>query len=207
MNFFSCGIDEESEDREEYSQLFDLGNALFCQPHQTTLKIDKKSGENTSKNQRPVSKACLTHQSPTITIAPSDCNTTLGTVTRRRHLTSLSPRTSLVRALSLLLLVFILYGTTIEAAHRHGRLLKRDGSEQSLTVSHPSIPTNVAGGQFGCSECLICQLQKTFSATLVTVRAVSSRPRSRLELLLPPAIAFKSQTNAPQKGRAPPFTS
>lgn len=150
---------------------------------------------------------CLTQQSPTLTIAPSDCNTRLGIVTRRRHSTGLSLRTSLARVLSSLLLVFILYGTTIEAAHRHGRLLKTEGSQESLSVSHPSIPTNVTGGKFGCSECLICQLQKSFSATLVTVRAVSSRPRSRLELLLPASIAFKSQTNALQKGRAPPFTS
>lgn len=153
-----------------------------------------------------LSKECLTLQSSTLTIALSDCNITLRTVTRTRHSTNLSRRTSLARVLSLLLLVFILYGTTIEAAHRHGSLLKTDASEQSLSVSNPSSPTNVAGGQFGCSECLICQLQKTFSATLTTVRALSSRP-SRLELLLPAAIAFKSQTSAPHKGRGPPFTS
>ncbi len=147
----------------------------------------------------------MTLKSPTPTIAPLDCNTRLGTVTRRLHSTKFFRRTSLLRALSTLLLVFILYGTTIEAAHRHGRILKTEVSGQSPSVSYPSIPTNVGGGQSGCSECLICQLQKSFSATLVTVRAVSSRPRARLEPLLAAAIAFKSQSNAPQKGRAPPL--
>jgi len=171
------------------------------------LSKSTRAGENASKEINASQQGVFDTQVIDAYYCTSDCNTTLGTVTSRRHLMSLSRRTSLARVLSSLLLVFILYGTTIEAAHRHGRLLKSDASEQSLSVSHPSIPTNVAGGQFGCSECLICQLQKSFSATLVTVRAVSSRPRPRVELLLPAAIAFKSQTNAPQKGRAPPFTS
>ena len=180
---------------------------MYCQPHQTTRKIDKKSGVKHLKNQRPVSKECLTLQSSTLTIARPDFNITLGTVARRQHSTSLSRRTSLARGISSLLLVLIVYGTTIEAAHRHGRLLKTPGSEQSLSVSQPGIPTNIGGGQYGCSECLICQLQRNFSATLVTVRAVSARPRSSPELRVPAAIALKSCTNAPQKGRAPPFTS
>jgi hypothetical protein len=113
----------------------------------------------------------------------------------------------LARVLSSLLLVFVLYGTTIEAAHRHGGIFRKQASEQSHSFSNPSTPTNHTSGQFGCSECLICQLQKTFSATLVTVRVVNSPPRARLELTLPAAIAFKAQTNTPQKGRAPPFTS
>ncbi|MCM3869945.1 MAG: hypothetical protein ND895_04535 [Pyrinomonadaceae bacterium] len=128
-------------------------------------------------------------------------------MTSKRHSANLFPRTSLARVLSSLLLVFILYGTTIEAAHRHGRVLNTEATEQSHSVSNPSVPTTHANGQFGCSECLICQLQKTFSATLVTVRAVSSPPIARLELTIPAAIAFKAQTNTPQKGRAPPFTS
>jgi hypothetical protein len=116
-------------------------------------------------------------------------------------------RASLARALSLLLLVFILYGTTIDAAHRHGRILNADGSKQSPSISQTYGPTTVGSWQFGCSECLICQLQKNFSATLIIVRVASSPPRTRLELLRPAATAFKSQTKATEKGRAPPFAS
>ena len=120
-------------------------------------------------------------------------------MTRKRHSTNLFRRTSLARVLSSLLLVLIVYGTTIEAAHRHGRVLKTEACEQSHSVSSPGVPTNQASGQFNCSECLICQLQKTFRKHC-TVRAVSSPPRARLELIHC-GVAFQSETNAPQKGR------
>jgi hypothetical protein len=154
-----------------------------------------------------VSDACLTLPLTALSIAPPDCNTRLGTVTRRRQSRSSSLRTSLARLLASSLLLFILYSTTLEAAHKHGRFLKTEGSEQSLSVSNPRTPSNVASQQFGCSECLICQLQKSFSATVVTARSVSSGPNSPPDLLITAAITFKSHTNAPQKGRAPPFTS
>ena len=143
----------------------------------------------------------------TPTMAQANSNITLGTVTTTLQSASLFRRSALARVLASLLLVFILYGTTIEAAHRHGRVLRKEASQLSLSVSQPDPLTRTASGQPGCSECLICQLQKSFSAPLISVRAVSARPSSRLNLQVPSAIALKSQTTTPQKGRAPPFTS
>src|SRR5688500_15016766 len=204
MNIFNGWTDKKSEDSEEQSLLFDLKNLLHFQPHQNSLKIYTTTP---GRAHHRLQQACLTPNLARLTITQPDCNTTLRTVTRRRHSTGLYRRTSLVRVISSLLLVLIVYGTTIEAAHKHGRLFKAEASELSLSVSQPNAPTKVGDGRFGCSECLICQLQKNFSATLITVRVVSSQPRSRLELQIPRPTAFKSLTSAPHKGRGPPLTS
>jgi hypothetical protein len=109
------------------------------------------------------------------------------------------------RWLGLLLVVFILYGTTVEAAHRHGRVLPAHAgawsqldSEQSQTLS-----TN----KTGCSDCLICQLHQGFSTTLIALRQddppvqqthrfVSAAPRDLISLI-----------SSPIAGRAPPSIS
>jgi hypothetical protein len=126
------------------------------------------------------------------------------TVTRRPRLTSLSQRASFSRALSLLLLVFILYGTTIEAAHRHGRILDLS-SGKTTSVSQTQGSPEAGNTALGCGECLICQLHQNFSTSLIAVRPGSSPLRTRLELLRLAAVALKSQTSTPQKGRAPPL--
>ena len=128
------------------------------------------------------------------------------TVTRRPLLMSLSQRSSFSRALSLLLLVFVLYGTTVEAAHRHGSILDLSSGKTTSVSQTQGLP---GGGNaaLGCGDCLICQLHQNFSTSLITVRPGSSPLLTRLELLRPAAVSLKSQTSTPQKGRAPPLAN
>jgi hypothetical protein len=106
------------------------------------------------------------------------------------------------RALALLLVVFILYGTSVEAAHRHGRILP-SGSNAAAVVD-PGLAKNLAGGPVGCSDCLICQLHQNFSTTLITYRQTDAQVHVRTQFFDTALVGCHSLTNAPRKGRAPP---
>jgi len=106
------------------------------------------------------------------------------------------------RALALLLVVFVLYGTTVEAAHRHGRFLP--SVSNATTVVDPGLAKNLAGGPIGCSDCLICQLHQNFSTTLITFRQTDAQVHVRTQFFDPALVCCHSLTNAPRKGRAPP---
>jgi hypothetical protein len=113
--------------------------------------------------------------------------------------------TRLSRALTLLLVVFILYGTTVEAAHRHGRVVP-SGSNAAAVVD-PGLAKNLASGPIGCSECLICQLHQNFSTTLITFRQIDAPAHLRTQFFDIALAGCHSITNAPRKGRSPPPTS
>jgi hypothetical protein len=109
---------------------------------------------------------------------------------------------NLKRGLGLLLLIFIVYGTTVEAAHRHGRVapaahntaaFEQTGSTSTNTKTQP-----------GCSDCLLCQLHQNFSATLISVKPVAEPlVRQTYTPQLDP-VSISSTTHRPQSGRAPP---
>ncbi|HEX6733102.1 MAG TPA: hypothetical protein VF074_23975 [Pyrinomonadaceae bacterium] len=107
------------------------------------------------------------------------------------------------RAVGLLLILFIFYGTTIEAAHRHGNLLSTSGSTSVVTSEQTS---DGATTKVGCNDCLICQLHQNFSASLISVKDATPLKliRSRLFVNIPKAVL--SQISSPSSGRAPPFT-
>src|SRR4051794_14599595 len=78
------------------------------------------------------------------------------------------------RWLSLLLVVFILYGTTIEAAHRHGRTLPSTSSAAAhFDKQQAQTPST---NKTGCSDCLICQLHQNFTTTLIALRLKHDPP-------------------------------
>jgi hypothetical protein len=110
------------------------------------------------------------------------------------------------RALSLLLLGFIVYGTTVEAAHTHGSLAANNASASS-SFSDPATETKTHSHLLGYGDCLICQLHQHFSATLISVppSIVPSSLRSRIFNLT--AVSVHSQTSTPRTGRAPPQAS
>lgn len=111
---------------------------------------------------------------------------------------------SFSRALSTLLLVLIVYGTAVEAAHRHGRILSSDESTSSTSITSPADSGSMQGGQVGCSDCLICQLHQNFSSALITFRQHSPTPSLRAQFSDSISKSFHSQTNAPTSDRAPP---
>jgi len=106
------------------------------------------------------------------------------------------------RWLGLLLVVFIFYGTTVEAAHRHGRVISQASHPVSLaqTGSNSSTLSTTPG----CNDCLICQLHQSFSATLISIR-LNAEPFSRSTLFrASDSIPIRSAINSPQSDRAPP---
>jgi hypothetical protein len=110
---------------------------------------------------------------------------------------------TLKRGLGLLLILFILYGTTVEAAHRHGVAAPQSNSAASVTN-----PNSGASGTFsprpGCSDCLICQLHQHLSATLITVK-LNTVPLARVTHALKfDPVSTRSIPYSPQSGRAPP---
>lgn len=102
------------------------------------------------------------------------------------------------------LVVFILYGTTVEAAHRHGRILPSSGGASVADSEHSGSP---ASSKTSCGDCLICQLHQNFNSTLVAFRLVdppaSITPKFTAAL---PRQACSQETGV-ISGRAPPFLS
>ncbi|HEX5602788.1 MAG TPA: hypothetical protein VFX63_09570 [Pyrinomonadaceae bacterium] len=110
---------------------------------------------------------------------------------------------ALKRGLGLLLVLFIFYGTTVEAAHRHGIAAPQSNSAASVTN-----PNSGASGTFsarpGCSDCLICQLHQNFSATLISVK-LNTAPLARVTYAPTfDPVSIRSITHSSQSGRAPP---
>src|SRR5215217_5825406 len=110
---------------------------------------------------------------------------------------------TLKRGLGLLLILFIFYGTTVEAAHRHG--VAAPQSNGAASVTNPNLG---AHGTFnakpGCSDCLICQLHQNFSATLISVK-LNTAPLARVTHALTfDTVSIRSIAHSSQSGRAPP---
>lgn len=109
------------------------------------------------------------------------------------------------RWLGLLLIALIFYGTTVEAAHRHGRVQNDNSDVTSLTQSEET--GTPAGAQSGCADCLICQLHQNFSTTLIALRLNEppTRVLHRTTAVVVPDLL--SRIISPLAGRAPPFIS
>ncbi|HKY43530.1 MAG TPA: hypothetical protein VJM50_10580 [Pyrinomonadaceae bacterium] len=112
--------------------------------------------------------------------------------------------TAFTRWLGLLLAVFILYGTTVEAAHRHGRVLTDNSAASLVNQDQTTSPVN---SKSGCSDCLICQLHQNFNTTLIVIRLVD--PPKQVLIKTPDAIPpdVLSPLIGPTAGRAPPSIS
>ncbi len=120
-------------------------------------------------------------------------------------ISSLKLQSPFSRGLGLLLIAFIFYGTTVDAAHRHGRVLSQRADVASVTPSDQTA--NPAGTSTGCNDCLICQLHQNLNTTLITYRLVDppQRPRLRIPVAIPRDVL--SHAASATTGRAPPFIS
>ena len=110
---------------------------------------------------------------------------------------------SVKRAVGLLLVLFIFYGTTVEAAHRHGVAVPQSNSTASFTNPN-SGASSTSRAKPGCSDCLICQLHQNFSATVISVK-LNTAPLARVthaQSFTP--VSIRSIASSPQSGRAPP---
>jgi hypothetical protein len=112
--------------------------------------------------------------------------------------------TTFAQWLSLLLVVFILYGTTVEAAHRHGRVLSNHQAAAQVESDQPNSPFS---SKTGCSDCLICQLHQHFTTTLIAFRLVDDPAQIQLRVTTTVPTDVHFQLTGPTSGRAPPSIS
>jgi hypothetical protein len=112
--------------------------------------------------------------------------------------------TAFTRWIGLFLALFILYGTTVEAAHRHGRVQPDNQAASLVDQDQTTSPVN---GKTGCSDCLICQLHQNFNTTLIVIRLVD--PPKQVLINFPDSIPpdVLSPLLGPTAGRAPPSIS
>lgn len=111
-------------------------------------------------------------------------------------------KSTLSRVVGLLLVFFILYGTTVEAAHKHGRVVSKSGAQASLTT--PGSSQHTRSTNAGCNDCLTCQLHQHLFASLVSAGMREEVPAPRLLLSESGTFSITSFILAPQAGRAPP---
>ena len=113
--------------------------------------------------------------------------------------------TTFSRWLNLLLVVFILYGTTVEAAHRHGLVQPSSNSANAQFDNEHS--KNLGNAKTGCNDCLLCQLHQNLTTTLIALR--SDAPPVRLPQRVAIAVPqnLLSRIITPVAGRAPPSIS
>lgn len=132
----------------------------------------------------------------------SDSSTAIQTLTSMLTRSFNKGGLTLSRGVGLLLVIFILYGTTIEAAHRHGRVLRSAGSEASLVRT--GTQDSSSGGQSRCNDCLICQLHQNFTATLISIRPNAAVMENHQTARGSNPISIHSRNNTTKSGRAPP---
>ncbi len=109
------------------------------------------------------------------------------------------------RGLGLLLVLFVFYGTTIEAAHRHGTI--RPASNHAASVIEHESGSGTSTSKPGCHDCLICQLHQNFSATLISVKPNAEQITRVAHSRRSDPISIRSLVNSPSPGRAPPLAN
>lgn len=122
-----------------------------------------------------------------------------------RHSEMVKPDNSCQRVLSFLLLGLIFYGATVQSVHKHGATLPAQA--EAVAVSTPAPEDGSTGGLQSCDDCLICQLQQSFSSPLATYRDLdlpAAQTVGYFEAGTRPASSF---VVIRVSGRAPPLTS
>lgn len=116
-------------------------------------------------------------------------------------------RAAFPRALSIVLLAFIVCGTTVEAAHNHGNLVASNAVASAAHFSDPATESKLGTSSPGCSDCLICQLHQHFSATVISVPPSVAPLTLAATFVHSHAITTRSQSIVTRTGRAPPQIS
>lgn len=118
-----------------------------------------------------------------------------------------TPPSILARGLTFLLLSFIVYGTTVASAHKHTAGFGATLPAQTAAISEPETNPTTSRNLAGCGECLICQLHRDFSTSLVVERDSSLPPPTRLTLSQVSFDLQQTDASTSHSGRAPPFSS
>jgi hypothetical protein len=108
--------------------------------------------------------------------------------------------------LAFVLLVFISYGATAGAAHRHGNILKSGRADAAATMSGSGNNGSTAKDTGTSGECLMCRLHQHIFAGLLHHLPGFTPPSVQLIRATVASVSYFFQTNAPRRGRAPPMS-
>jgi hypothetical protein len=110
------------------------------------------------------------------------------------------------RGLASVLLLLVVYGSTVEAVHSHGGLVPaRLADARTVTQTNESDQTTHQTASHG--DCLICQLQQNLANGLFQVQTLALRPLTATAATPTSVAIYYFQTATPRRGRAPPLTS
>lgn len=107
------------------------------------------------------------------------------------------------RALASLLLVLLVYGSTVEIVHHHGDALSPTvASADAFNNTDSSGLNNRQQSSYG--DCLICQLHQHLSNGLFQARTFILNPLTTTAASPATEVRYLSLSDTPQRGRAPP---
>ena len=106
------------------------------------------------------------------------------------------------RGLGLLLVLFVFYGSTVEAVHQHGSVTST--SRYAASSVEVDSGSGISTNQPGCNDCLICQLHQNFSATLISIKPVAEQITRVRHSFRSKPLSIRSLDASPSSGRAPP---
>jgi len=106
------------------------------------------------------------------------------------------------RMLGCLLLLIIIYGATVEAAHSHGTAPpERSGFAAISDAGGPNSDTSHSQQK----ECELCQFQQHLSNSIARVPLFIISPSTQLAFASTLAIPYSSTPTTRPSGRAPPL--
>jgi hypothetical protein len=109
--------------------------------------------------------------------------------------------------LAFVLLIFITYGATAGAAHRHGNIQPASRADAAETMSGSGDSGSTAKDNGTSGECLICRLHQHLFAGLLHQLPGFIPPSVQLIRATVTPVSYFSQTDTPRRGRAPPTIS
>lgn len=116
------------------------------------------------------------------------------------------PHAPLTRTLALVLFVFIAYGATAEAVHKHSSLFKKL-DEAASSIGDANAEGAAANDSRQSGACLICQLHQNLFTSLFNAQPKLAVPPVLIAHTAIQAVSYLSQMDAPRRGRAPPLAS
>jgi hypothetical protein len=105
-------------------------------------------------------------------------------------------------ALAYLLLLTIVYGAIVGAAHSHG--LSATPSSQVTVLSNSSDSPSSYQSHASHSDCSLCQFQRQLFGGLVDVILLAHTPE-QIAFLFEETPSYLSTSSLPASGRAPPL--
>jgi len=110
------------------------------------------------------------------------------------------------RGLASVLLLLVVYGSTVEAVHSHGGLVPARTAE-ARTVTQTNDPGQTTRQTSSHGDCLICQLHQNLANGLFQAQTLALRPLTATTATPTSVALYYSHTAVPRRGRAPPLTS